>query len=52
LDWADETVLHMRRESHQIPLPDYESNGVRIYEGQLTGLTNISRWGEAALDER
>jgi hypothetical protein len=42
----------MRRESHQIPLPDYKSNGVRIFEGQLTGLTNVSRWGEATLDER
>lgn len=56
-DIADNIIMRIRssmkdREGHQIPLPDYESNGVRISEGQLTGLTNISRWGEAALDER
>ena len=35
-----------------MPLPDSETNGISLCDGRLTGLTNLTRWGDAAIDER
>ena len=40
------------RDLHQMPLPDSETNGISLCDGRLTGLTNLTRWGDAAIDER
>ena len=34
---------------NQLPLPDQEV-GVALYNGQMTGLTNLSRRGDALLE--
>ncbi len=35
-----------------MPLPDSETNGINLCDGRLTGLTNLTRWGDAVIDER
>ncbi|XP_023342581.1 uncharacterized protein LOC111712245 [Eurytemora carolleeae] len=56
-DISDNIITNIKssmkeRELHQMALPDFSSNGVSLCKGTLSGLTNITRWGEASLDER
>jgi len=56
-DISDNIITNIKasmkeRELHTMPMPNYSSNGVSLCNGTLSGLTNLSRWGEATLDER
>ena len=35
---------------NQLELPDHQQNGVSFYKGQVNGITNLSRQGDAKLE--
>ena len=37
-------------DSHQVDLSDMKVSGVILFDGRLSGLTNMTRWGNATLE--
>ena len=37
-------------DSHQLDLSDMKVSGVILFDGRLSGLTNMTRWGNATLE--
>ena len=46
----DLNFLFCYRGLHHLELPDHQQNGITFYKGQVRGITNLSRQGDAKLE--